>query len=220
MPKLTEKLQNSRDHIRRGLAATALTSFALLAPATANAETGKSEKLAHPLPIKLAEQRATSDLNHGRPLMWANGGIQLQQKISNGGVEYDKTTNGGTMYSPGTSRVTKYVDKPIVYFRGNPKERFGHNDLNNGDYLFMKITDRESTHPKLKVIKSGGSHLITYPNGEPLLQSVTFMERSEFDGIDLNSPSGGYDLEGMKGGPLQNPDGSPMQIAREYEPKG
>jgi hypothetical protein len=221
MPKLTEKLQKSRDYLQRGLAATALTGVAVLAPAPASAEPVKSEKLARPMSVKAAEQRATADLNHRRPLMWANGGLLFLQKVKNGGVEATQTTNGGTRYSPGISTVTRYVDKPIVYFRGNPKERFGHNDLNNGDYVFMEITDRESTHPKLKAIKRDNtSHLISNLNGEPFLQSVTFMERTEFGGIDLNSPAGGYDLDGMKGGPLQNEDGSNMQIAIELSPQG
>ena len=219
-PNKVNPARNIKESLKR-FAGVPAVAAALLAPAPATAEAAKTEKLKHLAPIAQVEKQATRDLNAGRPLVWANAGLQMTVKTPNGGFRAPTEKNGGVEYGAGTSTTTKYVNDPLVIYRSNSKDRFGHNDLFNGDYVFAKIIDRESTHPKVKAIKWNKDNMdfMPYNNGQPLLQSVTFFQHTELGGVDLNLPSGGPDLNGQKGGPLEDANG-PLQIGREYSPKG
>jgi hypothetical protein len=210
--------------VKRGLAGAALTVTAALAPAvaTAQAEKGVVEKLHSYIPTRVLEKQAKQRLRNQQDLGAFNGVLLLDSSYNNGGTPYSSTTSGGASYpNGGNTTESEVIEHPVVVFRGNPKDEFGHDNLTNGDYAFGEI-DRPTGNLKLINFDPATMKLVPWSmeNG-PLVKNFIF-QSDKAGNLNLNEPLTSSDERTkLHGGPLTDASGQPWQVGLEVQhPKG
>jgi len=228
MNKFEARLQPSKKitgALRKGLAVSALSVTAALAPGvvTAQAEKGTVEKLKTHIPTKVLEKQATQSLHQQRDLVAFNGILLFESAYNNGGSQYNPMAAGGNVYTD--SNVTKIgegIEHPVVVFRGNPKNEFGHNDLTNGDYTFGEI-DRPTGKVKLINFDPKTMKLVPWTmegSDGPLLENFIF-QSDKAGNLNFDEPLTSSDNRTrLHGGPLSDATGQPWQVGLEVSPKG
>jgi hypothetical protein len=214
--------------LTRGLAGAALTVTAAMAPAvsTANAEKGPAEKkLSHYIPTRVLRKQADADLKEQIDLGAFNGALITNRGVPNGGTEATPTPSGGTTYPTASLTYTgKVFEHPIIMFRGNPKDQFGHNDYTNGDYAFFKLV--RGKHPHVEPIKFNPATDVVEPwtmEGSDGPEVRPFIFQSDKAGhLNLSEPLTSPDWQSrLHGTPLTDSMGQTWKIGLEIpSPKG
>lgn len=192
---------NTIRNIRRGTTAGILALAVTPGLALAHSKGKTSYKLpTQPVSVKAREtQRTTERLNKQAPLSFYTGSLVMKVTSETGGITAVDTA-GGQAFPNGVVSTTKIVEKPFAIFRGNPKDKFGHNGLSSGDYDFASM---DSTG-KITVYPFNTETMKLIPSANPddsTLQNVVFPRRG--DGyLDFSQP-----LSSLKGpgGPYINP---------------
>ena len=196
-PELVKPKRKLPKAVKRALAGTALAVTAALAPAvsTAQAEKGVVEKLRSYIPTRVLEKQTKQRLRNQQDLGAFNGVLLRGQA----GV----------------------VEHPVVVFRGNPKDKFGHDNLTNGDYAFGEIA-RPSGNLTLLKFDPVTMKLVPWSmeNG-PLVKNFIF-QSDKAGRLNLNEPLTSTDERTkLHGGPLTDAAGQPWQVGLEIKhPKG
>jgi hypothetical protein len=223
-PETTKPKRQLSKAVKRGLAGAALTVTAALAPgiAPAQAEKGVIEKLHSYIPTRVLEKQTKHRLGQQQDLGAFNGVLLLETNYNNGGTPYSSMTSGGASYpNGGNTTKSEVIEHPVVVFRGNPKDEFGHNDLANGDYAFGEI-DRPTGDVKLITFNPETMKLVPWSmeNG-PLVKNFIF-QSDKAGHLNLNEPLTSSDgRTKLHGGPLTDASGQPWQIGLDIpNPKG
>ena len=223
-PETTKPKRKLPKAVKRGLAGAALTVTAALAPAvsTAQAEKGVVEKLHSYIPTKVLEKQTEQRLRQQQDLGAFNGVLLLETNYNNGGTQYSPTTSGGATYPNGSNTgQAEVIEHPVVVFRGNAKDEFGHDNLVNGDYAFGEI-DRPTGDLKLINFDPETMKLVPWSmeNG-PLVENFIF-QSDKTGHLNLNEPLTSSDgRTKLHGGLLTDASGQPWQIGLDVpNPKG
>jgi hypothetical protein len=209
--------------VKRAAAATAIALTAAMGQgvATANAETAsRSTKLHNTISTRVLDRQIEESLRKQRDLQAFNGILLFSSDYNNGGTEYTPVIAGGNSYpADATTNSGRGIEHPIVVFRGNPKNRFGHNDLTNGDYEFGLI-DRTTGDVKLIKFDPKNMVLVSWaPENES--QLVNFIFQSDNGTLNFNEPlTSTDDRTRLHGGPLTDASGQFWQVGREISPRG
>jgi hypothetical protein len=190
--------------VRRRLATAALTltaAFAASPAVKAEASTHKAHRQheQHQRYQSLSSLRAQTieRLARQEPLAFFNGSLSAAATPNHTPSAQDPSFVGG-------------VSKPLVIYRGNPKDQNGHNDLTNGDYVFGYI-NHSSDKPNVTLFPFDKQtmHLIPNTDGEPKVEDVVYPSDGS-GGLDFNRPLAPI---GLKGVPYINQAGNPELIA-------
>ena len=201
-PKTPETPSMSR--LRRAGLVGALTLMASMAPAVSPAEAAtharhnKTHTREHLTSLKQLNRQTEQALSDGRSVAhWRGTAI------------YEKTVHG----RHGRHRtVTRAIREPLVVFRGNPKEQFGHDDIDGKDkkyYAFgsLKVDAAGKPHVTLHA-GTDVRHIRTFADAtEQPVGSVAFAMTTE--GVDFNTP-----IE-PTGEPIVDDAGNPEVIGQE-----
>lgn len=197
-------------------------TLAALAPVAAQAEKGPHpEKLRSYISTRVLERQANQDMLNQRDLQAYNGVLIINSSHANGGTEATPTPSGGTTYPAASQTIDgPVIEHPVIVFRGDAKDRFGHNDFTNGDYEFGEITRGKKPH--IKLIKFDPTMELVPGSMEdgPLVKNFIF-QSDKAGHLNLNEPlTSSDDLTRLHGGPLTDASGQPWQIGLEVHPKG
>ena len=208
---------------KRGAGAAALTlTLAALAPAVALAEKGpKPEKLRSYIPTGVLDKRVNHRMRTQQDLQAFNGVLIINKGYDNGGTEATPTPSGGTVFPKGSQTIEGITVKdPVIEFRGNPKDEFGHSNLTNGDYAYGVI-DRKTD--RIKLIPFDPDTMVLVPatmEAGPLVKNFIF-QSDKAGHLNLDEPlTSSDDRTRVHGGPLTDASGQPWQIGLEIHPKG
>ncbi len=211
---------------KRGAGAAALTlTLAALAPVAAQAEKGpRPEKLRSYISTRVLGRQVNQDMKNRRDLQAYNGVLIINSSHDNGGTEATPTPSGGTTYPAASQTIDgPVIEHPVTVFRGNPKNRYGHDDFTNGDYEFGEITRGKKPHIKLIEFNPATMDLVpgSMEDG-PLVKNFIFQSDKTGHHLNLDEPlTSSDDLTRLHGGPLTDASGQPWQIGYEHpHPKG
>jgi hypothetical protein len=195
------------DEVRRRLAVAALTlataAFAAGGPvASAGAAThkvrGHEQHQQHKSLSELTKQ-TIEQLAHQEPVAFFNGSIV--------------STEASTAFADGISGVSQ----PLLIYIGNPKDKAGKHNLEDGNYVFGYINhSNDKPNVTLFAFDKHTMRLIPGADNMPKVDNVVFRS-DDNGGLDFNQPFG---PEGPKDVPYIDQYGNPLLVAVAVEAAG